>query len=563
MPIEVRHPRLVIGFAIALIVWLALEIKLLKIQVLNSEEYRNLASKQQYHRIPLTAERGGIFDSKGYQLALNIEAIDIIANGRQIKNRDEFIDKASTLGIDKEILKTKLNPQKGYIPLLKSQPPQRESDVRKLKTEGLYVLKSAKRHYPLQNIGKHIIGFLNDENKGTGIEASCDMILRGIDGWRMVRFNGRGEPFSSVGLEEKLPKPGYNIYLTIDKDIQTIVEDELAKGVDENKARNGFAIVVKVKTGEILAMASYPTINLEGTEDEDNNWLNRPVNEIFEPGSIFKIFIAAGLLDKEKITESTPINCLGGKISIGDYFTVYDCHKMHTVPFREVIVNSSNVGTIQCSKRLTKEELYEIYKKFGFGQRTGIPLPGEQKGYFIHPDLWSGVTKYSMSIGYGISVTGLQLVMGASAIANNGRLMAPILVSRIEDADGHVIQRFNPVVVRQVVSREATRVLLSIMEDVVKRGTGKKAAIKETTIAGKTSTAKKVEKGGKKYTTKQYKSAFIGFFPSQCPVYAILVVIDEPRGHFIFGGDVSAPIFGAMAQKMLAVRGNIREIIKQ
>ncbi|MBN1233644.1 MAG: penicillin-binding protein 2 [Candidatus Coatesbacteria bacterium] len=562
MAFEVKYPRLIIGFAVALTIWIGLEVKLLKIQVLQSAEYRNLATRQQYHRLPQYAERGAIFDANGYQLALNVETVDVVMNGRQIKDKSEYFRKVAELGLDAEVAKKKFNADKGYIVIAKGMPPQIDNSIKKRRIEGLYTVKSSKRYYPLGYIGRFIIGFLNSENNGSGIEESCNHILKGKDGWRWVRFNGRGEPFSSVGLADQLPNPGLNIYLTIDKDIQTIVEDELKKAVEDNEAKNAFAVLVKVKTGEIVSLATYPSMSLESDSTQQNSWLNRPIQEVFEPGSIFKIFLSAGALDKGYITENTMINCMGGKATFAKDFTITDSHKMRTSPFRDVLIYSSNIGTIQMSKRVPREEVYEIYKRFGFGQPTGIPLSGEQRGYLIRPELWSGVTKYSMAIGYGVSVTGIQLVMATAAIANKGKLMAPILVSRIEDNNGRVIQSFKPIQVRQVIAPETSRILTSILEDVVKKGTGKKAAVKETQIAGKTSTAKKLAKNNTGYSNKQYKSAFIGYFPSKYPVYALLVVVDEPTGHFFYGGDVAAPVFGRIAQKLLSLR-NVSEVLEK
>jgi cell division protein FtsI (penicillin-binding protein 3) len=344
-----------------------------------------------------------------------------------------------------------------------------------------------------------------------------------------------------------------NIVLTIDKSIQHITETELGRGVEKWGAKGGMAIAMDPSTGKILAMVSYPTFNPnQFIQYRSKSWRNRAVCDVFEPGSLFKAFLAAAALEEQVVRPSDSFFCENGSYTIYDR-TIHDHTKYGWLTFHQVIKFSSNIGASKVGEKMGKDRFYRYISAFGFGEKTRINLPGEGKGIVHHPRYWPPVALDTISFGQGISVTGIQLVTALSAIANGGCLMKPYVVERIMDEKGKVIQSFQPEIVRKVVSEEtAKKVRVLLKATTEKGGTGEGAVPAGYEVAGKTGTAQKVDPllGG--YSEDRYTSGFMGFAPAEEAKLVLLVVVDEPQGNN-YGGVVAAPIFKAIMEKVLPV----------
>jgi cell division protein FtsI (penicillin-binding protein 3) len=400
-----------------------------------------------------------------------------------------------------------------------------------------------------------VLGFVGADNQGlAGLEATYDEKLRGRPGQMLLEFDGRSRErhvFNRVGQD---PVPGASLELTIDAYLQNLAERELKAGVFENNAVGGAVVMLDPATGEILALANYPTFNPNspGLFQADQR-RNRGVQDVYEPGSTFKIVTASAALE-EKTMRPTDLIETGGSIAIGPKRVVREAqgHNYGTISFADVIVKSSNVGAIKIGFRLGSERLSRYVAKFGFGTRLSPDFPGESAGLVGQPAKWSDSTLASVSMGYEIGVTPLQMAAAASAVANGGELVQPRIVRAVIDADG---RRLVPrKVLRQVTSPETAAEMTAIMEEVVTQGTGKMALLEDFTVAGKTGTANKVQDGH--YLKNDYNCSFVGFVPSRKPALTIIVVIDSPRGpNPAFGGTVSAPIFRRIAEAALRYLG--------
>lgn len=345
----------------------------------------------------------------------------------------------------------------------------------------------------------------------------------------------------AVEYPRQEPVDGNNVILTIDMNIQKITEEELAAGVDANNSTGGKVIVMNVKTGEILAMNSID--NESGSQDKIAE-----ITDLYEPGSTFKIVTAAAALEESLLSKFDVINTYGG-----EYMNIKDSHKFTSLTFQQVIEQSSNVGTINIAGRLGKERYYKYARDFGFGITTGLDLPGEMKGRLKRPVEFSPVTLNYMSIGYEVLVTALQMANAYACVANGGMMMKPFIIKKILAPDGTLLKEFKPVEIRNVISKQTSKILTELFVGVVERGTGIDARIENIKIAGKTGTSQKMVEG--KYSKSKYTSSFIGYFPAENPQIVIAVIIDAPGAGEYYGGKVSAPIFKRIAERIINLTG--------
>jgi len=422
--------------------------------------------------------------------------------------------------------------------------PEEASAVRALKLDGIGFMPESHRFYPNRELLGPTLGYVGVDNVGLGgIERSYDTVIRGTDGKVVVVTDAKRHAFGRI---ERPPSAGASIELTIDSVLQHDVERELAVGIAENRADGGVVVVMDPWTGEILAMASEPDFNpnVYGKVNPDIRH-NRAVEEIYEPGSTFKTVTASAALDEGVLTPETLIDCAPGYIDIGPR-RVHDVHPNGTLSFTDVIVKSSNVGAIRTGFKVGPERLERFVRRFGFGTRMLQELPAESAG-----KVWSKLSDTalaSVSMGYQVGVTPLQMVTALSSIANGGMLMRPHLVRAvIRDGVRHPVA---PEALRRTIKADTAAELTTIMEGVVERGTGKPARIDGYTIAGKTGTAAKLING--EYSKQKYFSSFIGFMPSRKPAIAVLVMVDAPSAGPYFGGLVAAPIFKRIGE--IAVR---------
>lgn len=541
-----------------LLCWSAMiQARLIWLQAIKHTEYVARAERQQMRTLTVPAKRGEIYDRDGRVLATSVDVDTIYAVPSEIERPAATVDAlcgvlAGCTADFRGTVVDRLSQQRafGYV---KRRVSAREADaVAALKLDGIGLSQESRRFYPNRSLLGSTLGFVGIDSEGlSGIEASWNDIIRGKDGKTIVFTDARHDAYARV---ERPATAGASLELTIDTVLQHIVERELRSGIAENRAEAGVAIVMDPWTGEILALASEPTFNPNAfRRATGNETRNRAVQDIYEPGSTFKMITAAAALEEGVVQPDTLIDCAPGYIDIGSR-RVRDVHAYGQLSFEDVIVKSSNVGAIKTGFRLGAEGMSRYLRRFGFGSRLSRDLPGEQPGI-----VWSQLNDSalaSVSMGYQVGVTPLQMISAVSTVANGGRLLRPRVVrSVIHDGRREALE---PEVLRRVVRPETAARLTSMMEAVVERGTAKAAQIDGYRIAGKTGTAAKLVNGA--YSKSEYMASFIGFLPSQAPQVAILVLIDTPRKGSYYGGTVAAPVFKRIAEGAVRYLGIRRSI---
>jgi cell division protein FtsI/penicillin-binding protein 2 len=549
--------RMNIFLLVFVIGFLGVAARLVQIQILDSEKYTYVAKKQSQTRDIIVPPRGLIFDRNMNPLVTNQYKITVSADPYRIKSPD------SVAAILSEIFK---KDKKEYLALLdnKNSPNvylERKSDLQDLKgldtlkIDGLNISKEPSRFYNYGSLASQIIGFTDMENKGvSGIELALNKELTGKEGYLIMQKDGKGNKRPDLSYTQKEPEQGDNIVLTIDKNIQQFVEEELENGVKYFNADKGKVVVLSVKTGEILAMSSFPTFNPNSIKAEDTIGMkNSVISDIYEPGSTFKLITAAGILEENLVNENAVISTEGGSYTVYG-MKITDAHTAPSMTFQQVIENSSNIGVSKLSQKLGMERFYKYARDFGIGIYTGIELRGENKGYLKRPvDFTPGSLEF-MSIGYQVAVNLLQLSMAYASVANSGLLMKPMMVKKEISPNGFVVSENFPSNIRQVISQQTAKRLTQMFAGVVERGTGTDARVKGVNVAGKTGTSQRLVEG--EYSSMSHNSSFIGYFPVENPVILIAVVLDDPKSGEFYGGKVAAPVFQKIATKILNYAGN-------
>ncbi|RKY31940.1 MAG: penicillin-binding protein [Candidatus Omnitrophota bacterium] len=526
--------------------------RLLFIQFFRLKYFSEIARRQHNLFVELEPRRGTIYDSNLRPQAVNISADSLYASPKDIADKDKegIIEKLKPiLGLDEAYLKDRLYRKKSFIWIARKIEPWQKKAIEGLNIGGLGFLKESKRCYPNAYLASHIIGFAGLDNVGLeGIELEYDSYLKGESGWAVLLRDARQK---KLNLWEKmlLPRDGYDLVLTIDEVIQFIAERELEKVFKKYRAKAASIVVLNPHTGEILALANQPNYDLNKYREAPlDSRRNRAICDLFEPGSVFKIVTASAALEEGKINEKKKIFCENGSYKYATH--VLHDHRPHGwLTFREIIELSSNIGISKVAQILGEDLLYEYIKRFGFGWKLGIDLPGEISGMIREPRHWSKISITAIPMGQEVGVTVLQLASAISVIANGGQLMEPYLVKKIIDRYGETIKEFSPVMVNKVISTETASRIKDILRGVVDSGTGQLAKIKGVSLAGKTGTAQKLEANGA-YSHDKFMASFIGFAPLEDPVIAVAVVVDEPRPYY-FGGVVAAPVFKNVVRDVL------------
>ncbi len=523
------------------------------LQILQHEELVKRAEKQHQRIVPLTPARGAIMDRNGTPLAVSVEMDSCYGEPRNIQDVPGTAEVlAPLLGTPKQELIKKLSTGKSFVWLERRLMPEVAVRVKNMKLKGIGFVKENKRFYPNVEIAAHVLGFTGQDPNGLeGVELKYDSTILGNTGYLVTERDNLGRDIAVKSTVIKNSNPGKNVVLTLDKNIQYIAEKELAKAVTDSGAKNGMALVMETETGRILAMANFPTFNPNAYSHYTHAQLrNRIVADSFEPGSTFKVFLIAAALEEKVVRPTDAFNCENGKYKIADC-TIHDTHSYGRLSVSEVLKYSSNIGAAKIGFKLGDERLYRYLKNFGFGDRTGIDLPGESPGNLRDKRRWYGVDLANISFGQGVSASAIQLASAISAVANGGNLMKPYVVERILDDTGQEVQKFEPQLVRRVISPETSKQMTTIMETVTASGgTGTNAAVEGFRVAGKTGTAQKVDSVTHRYGAKRTAS-FVGFIPADKPKLTILVVVDEPKTSQ-YGGVVAAPAFRGIAQNALA-----------
>jgi len=536
-------------------IWLIVLLKLFVIQVIKAEHYQKICSKQSTDKVTLKPRRGNIFDRNGNPLTMNILSYSVYAHPYLIKDKRETARILSRItGKSEKYYFSLINNNKTFVWLEKNLKIDeiKSSTIDNLNIQGIVVEKKYRRYYPYGEIFAQLIGFANFDNEGIcGIELEYNPYLKGVPGWKICYKDGKGNLLERPDIPRKNPVDGNNIFLTIDKDFQTILHEELLNVYKNTKADKAMGIVMNPTTGEILAIASVPSFdpNKPGDYPIDNQKISA-ITDIFEPGSTLKIVTATAAFEERMVEPDDSIYCENGKMRVGD-ITIHDAEPYGTLSFSQVIEKSSNIGTIKIAQKLGKEKLYEYILRFGFGLKTGIKLPGEENGIVHHLKKWNLITLAQASIGHGICCTAIQLANSYCAIANGGYLLKPIIIKKIESPEGIPIQRSKTELIRQVAKKQNIEKIRRLLRLTVEEGTGIKANIEGINIAGKTGTAQKVING--KYSKNDYVATFVGFFPVEKPKYLCVVVVDNPRGRHHTGGYVSAPVVREVFKRIINI----------
>ncbi len=539
------------------LIFSALLYQLIRIQICDHKKYSSLAFSQQCKKQDIPTRRGSIFDRKGLKLAESIQVGSVFADPLLITEKKKTSQILSdVLSLNKAKVTNLLNNKKRFVWIKRRVSEEEEEVIRQLELRGIGFRQEYKRIYPYDELGSQVLGFTDiDENGLGGIESSLNQVISGSNGSRVVEKDGRQRQFSTLKGETVSAKYGDSVFLTIDCNIQSIVEEELEKACLKWDPNSAIAIAMDPSTGEVLAMTNYPTFNPNFVRDSNpGQRRNRAITDCFEPGSLIKPLIVSGALDSGLVKEDEQFFCHNGTYKVRSR-VIRDVHSYDYLSVSDIVVHSSNIGMVQLGMRMEKNRLYSYLKKFSFGEKTGIQLPGEAKGIVRPLNLWSLDSKISISFGYETAVTPIQLVTAFCSIANGGTLLKPQIVRKITDYSGKRVKKIykTPERVRRVVSPEIAREVMSpILENVVKEGTGKKAMLFTYSVAGKTGTAKKLQRiGNKMKYSNKYIGSFVGYAPVDEPKVCVLLSLNEPKNGAYYGGTVAAPAVGNIIERTL------------
>ena len=541
-----------------LIIFSALLYQLVRIQIIDHKKYSSLAFSQQCKKQTIPTRRGLIFDRGGAKLAESIQVGSVYADPFFITEKKKTSKILSDLlGLDKAEVVKLLSKKKRFVWIKRRISDEQEEALRPLHLKGISIKHEYKRVYPYEKLCSQVLGFTDiDENGLGGIERSLNQVISGSNGSKVVEKDGLQHQFSTLKGETVSARYGDSVFLTIDCNVQSIVEEELEKACLKWDPNSAIAIAMDPSTGEVLAMANYPTFDPNFVRDSNPaERRNRAITDCFEPGSLIKPLIVSGALDSGLVKEDETIFCYNGAYKVnGGRRVVRDSHSYGDLSVSDIVVHSSNIGMAQIGQRIKKQRLHRYLKDFAFGEKTGIQLPGEVRGIVRPLNLWSVDSEISVSFGYETAVTPIQMVAAFCSIANGGTLLQPQIVSKITDYSGKRVKKnYDPARIRRVVSPKIAReVMAPILENVVKEGTGKRAMLFTHRVAGKTGTAKKLKMVGNKmkYSNK-YIGSFVGFAPADEPKICVLVSLNEPKNGAYYGGTVAAPAVGNILERTL------------
>ena len=536
----------------------AFSFRLVYLQMIKHDEYAGLAAEKHVYKQAIYAERGAILDANNEVLAHNTPVETVVADATHLNNREALIPLLrDALEIPAGELAEKLEGDRRYIVLKREVPVAVATALReKLRAQnlrGIYFERDSTRIYPNGTMLCHVIGFTDFDHRGIqGVESSMEEYLHGQDGYRFIEHNRAGQEMVLYRGQERTPRNGYQVHLTIDLNLQNIVENEIDAAMREYTPQKATIILMRPQTGEILAMANRPAFDLnERSEAKPEQMKNRAIIDMMEPGSTFKIVAAAAALNEHKVRPDTTIFCENGIWNFGGR-PLHDHKAYGELSVQDILAKSSNIGAAKLAISVGEQKFYEYIRRFGFGERTGIELPGEISGVIRPPQSWSKISITRIPMGHEVGVTPLQMTVAMATIANGGKLVTPRIVKSITSEDGKTVSTFSPVVLRQVISPETARQIGNALRGVVSdRGTAAAAAVPGFTISGKTGTAQKVNpRGG--YEQGKYVVSFTGYLPSDHPEFVGLVVLDDAhttKPELNYGGLVAGPIFSHIAEK--------------
>jgi cell division protein FtsI (penicillin-binding protein 3) len=543
--------RTLILAAILTLAFAGLAGRLSWLMIVKHSELAGLAERQYSRTIALYGARGPIVDRHGAPLATSTPAESLFAQPRAVGDPVRVAAAlAPILETPERDVHAQLTSGKAFVWLRRKLPPDIATRVRELGEPGLGFVDEPLRLYPNRELAAHVLGFEGTEGGLEGVERAWNDALAGTPGRAVVGRDALGREVVTQRILTP-PAPGRGVMLTLDRTIQYLAEREIDAAYRRTQAKGAMAIAMDPRTGDILALALRPTFNPNAfhTAASREVWRNRAVTDPFEPGSTFKVILAAAALEEGVVRPEDRIWAENGKLTIAKT-TIHDWKKFGWLSFSEVLQNSSNVGSMKVGLSLGPDRYYRYMTAFGFGAPTGVGLAGESRGVLRDPQRWSALSLPTMSIGQEVSVTALQMIAAFGTVANGGILMQPRLVKAEFDADGHEVRRIEPRAVRQVISAETARTLTGMLVQVVEHGTGHFAAVPGYAVGGKTGTAQKLDPATRRYSRAPGVLSFIGFVPADAPRVVMLVLLDEPKNEK-WGSEAAAPIFSAIAGPVL------------
>ena len=517
------------------------------LQVDDGEHYRELAQRQHAMRLDIPAPRGEVVDAHGRPLAISADAESVWANPREVRDVTGTAEKlAAVLGGDAGMLEAKLGAKRGFVWIARHVKPEVAAAVRAAKLAGIEVAREPRRWYPARALAGPVIGRADIDGNGVdGLELAMNDLLAGRRGAVAALRDARGRTMLADGLAAS--EPGAAVHLSLDRTIQELAERALATSVTTNQAKSGVVVVLEVETGRVLAMASYPSY--DPNLGEGKGAKDRAVVDAYEAGSVMKVFSIAAALDAGAVTPETEFE-IGNELIVGKR-PIHDTHFDAYLTTAGILKRSSNIGAARIALRLGADKLHATLKRFGFGAKTGIELPGEQSGMLREAARWRDIDLAHMAFGYGLTVTPLQIAAALAAIGNHGIYHAPRIVDEIVDGDGTVLLHTEPAEHRVIAERTAEQMMAMLGTVFEKGGTGEAILVAGYRCGGKTGTAHKYDPETKQYAPDRYLSSFAGLAPLDHPRIAVVAMVDEPSGGDYYGGKVAGPVFATVASETL------------
>ena len=561
-----------IPFSRITIVWVSLELclvlligRLFLIQYVHGRELRERSENQRNTQVGFQTKRATILDRHGSVFAINQDLISVYADPKVLRDKPDEIARKLAPFLDvseARLLSILQQKQRRFVWLKRNIEYERIDDIREV-TRSIYGIgyrTHGKRSYPKDELASHIIGYTNFENRGIdGIEHQYNTYLstgskNSLSGSQSksnrITADGKKRPICPPQLYQRSRQYGRSIVLALDEYIQHITERELIAGCEEWQAKAGSAVVMHSKSGAILALANYPNYNLNHySRSEEPAKRNRAIWMQYEPGSVFKIVTAAALLNEKLMSPDSRVYCEMGEYHLSNGHIIHDIKPNAWLTFSEIIAKSSNIGILKAARYLNKERLETYTHRFGFGEKTGIDLPYERVGSLRGIEKWDDYTAASVPFGQGISVTPIQMLNAINVIATKGVLLQPYITGQIIDKEGNLLEQSAPQPIRRVISAETAQAMTQMLVGVTETGGGQRARVEDYTVAGKTGTAQKAERG-KGYVAGKVVATFAGFLPAEDALLSIIVVVDEPAGAPL-SSHVTAPIFQKIASEAM------------
>lgn len=558
-PFSLAHRKKVKFIMVGVLLWfVVISLRLLELQVLEHKKLKAEVVEQSQDLITVLPTRGTIFDRNGKILARSLPAASVFFSpvkgeslDRQIRNLYQIQNLLELKDSELRKIISSIEKRKRFTWIKRKIPLEVAEKIRSLKLTGIYLLQEDRRFYPQGSLAAHVLGGVNIDDYGlAGVEYYYNYLLRGEEGQQLIMKDARKREFFIETIKET--KPGQDIYLSLDSTIQYIAEKELQRAVEKHQANWGCLIISVPWTGEILAMANYPSYDPNNFPPPEKVMVNRAIQHTYEPGSTVKIVTAAAARELAGINWNSYYDCSQGYLVFGGTM-VRDHARMGVLSFPEVFIQSSNVGAIKIADRAGAKNIYQMFRAFRFGEKTGIDLPGEEAGIFHPLEKWRK-SSLRVAIGYELAVTPLQILRTMNVFASGGYLVQP----RVRLEGPAPLSAIKPVSLEATAGRqpilrpETVREIVNlILRQVVETGTGREAGLPGYLLAGKTGTAQKYDQELRAYSSSRHVASFAGFVPVDHPLISMIVVIDEPHGKYHYGGQVAAPVFREVARKVL------------